>query len=144
MIENEKIVTEVKEFLEIDQDEDLDFQSYQHYGLPVVSVGSAEYAIAEDYDSAVEAANQYIQDSLWAFTPSFLESMTGVPQEAFEACADNCESNNDWILRLVEKTCGLEKLCEKAIREDGLGHFLSSYDGNFEELNCGAIVIRVN
>jgi hypothetical protein len=87
-----------------------------------------DYLILTD-EEADEKAKEYILDSLWAFTPNFLASATGIDLEVFEAIQNNgrCESNNDAILRLVDDE---DALVEEAIMWDGRGHFLSHYDGN--------------
>jgi len=80
-----------------------------------------------------EEVTDYIKESLWAFNASFLASETDIPQEVYEALQPRCEGANDAILKLVEKTCGLEEFVGSATSADGYGHFLSSYDGNEEE-----------
>jgi hypothetical protein len=93
-----------------------------------------DYLVLTD-EEADEKAKDYIIDSLWAFNPSFLAEQTDMPEEVFQAIADNgkCESNNDAIERIVNKTCGLDELVSEAISADGRGHFMSSYDGNENE-----------
>jgi hypothetical protein len=93
-----------------------------------------ELELDEDYlvltdEEADEKAKEYILDSLWAFTPSFLASATGISSKVFEAIQNNgqCESNNDAILSTVDDE---DALVEQAIQWDGRGHFLSHYDGN--------------
>lgn len=97
-----------------------------------------DYYILTD-EEADEKAKQYIEDSLWAFTPSFLASMTDFDEEIFQAIADNgkCESNNDVIYNTIQKTCGIDDFVSAAISADGRGHFMSSYDGceNEETVN---------
>jgi len=95
---------------------------------------SNDYLVLED-DEADEKATEYIKDSLWAFTPSFLSERTGLDEEVFKAIQDNgkCESNNDTILNLVEKLDNLDDFVQAAISADGRGHFMSSYDGNENE-----------
>lgn len=112
--------------------EDVEPASYDCYGAPTFSVGQREYIVATD-EEADAAITEYIRESVWAFNPSFLSSMTGVPEEAFSSLADQCESGNDWVLRLIEKTCGLESFVEAAVSADGRGHFLSGYDGDEHE-----------
>jgi hypothetical protein len=94
-----------------------------------------DYQVLTD-EEADEKAKEYILDSLWAFTPNFLSSVTGVDEDVFVAIQNNnkCESNNDAILSLVDDE---DELVEEAIRWDGRGHFMSSYDGceNEETVN---------
>jgi hypothetical protein len=81
-----------------------------------------------------EQITEYIKESLWAFNSNFLADQTDLPEEVFKILSEKCESGNEPILKLVEKTCGLSELVEEAIRYDGYGHFLSPYDGNEEEM----------
>lgn len=94
-----------------------------------------DYLVLTD-EEADEKAKEYILDSLWAFTPNFLSSATGVHEDVFIAIQNNgkCESNNDAILSLVDDE---DELVEEAIRWDGRGHFMSHYDGceNEETVN---------
>lgn len=89
-----------------------------------------DYYVLTD-EEADHKAKQYIEDSLWAFTPSFLAEMTDFDEEIFQAIADNgkCESNNDVIYNTIQKTCGIDEFVSSAISADGRGHFMSSYDG---------------
>ena len=48
---------------------------------------------------------------------------------------NSCEGANDFIESLIEKTCGMDSFIESAISADGRGHFISSYDGNEEEIS---------
>ena len=84
-----------------------------------------EYMVLNEYERN-EKVKEYIQETLfWAFSPSFLAKETGLPEKVFHALTENCESGNDAILALVEKTCGLNALIDSAIKAYGYGHFLS-------------------
>ena len=95
---------------------------------PRIFVGGREYMVLTEHER-YKKAKEYIQETLWAFIPSFLAEETGLPEEVFRALSEKCESGNDAILALVEKTCGLSTFVESAIKADGYGHFLASYDG---------------
>lgn len=97
----------------------------------------------EDYicltdSEANEKAAEYIKDSLWAFNASFILSECGLDgsgEESLRSMQEKaCESANNFILSLVEKTCGIESFIEAAISADGRGHFMSSYDGEEHEI----------
>jgi hypothetical protein len=115
-----------------------------HYGLPVVEIDGMEFAIAANEEEADKACYEYIENTIWAFSPFFLEQMTNVPAELFEAVQDKCESINEALQILVMRTCGMQEFVDQAISWDGRGHFLSHYDGKEIELNCGAYAYRVN
>lgn len=93
----------------------------------VTDFDNDDYYVLTD-EEADEKTKEYIEESVWAFTPSFLASETKVPQEMFEALQANgkCESNNDAILNCIED---IDEFTKAAISADGRGHFLSSYDG---------------
>jgi hypothetical protein len=97
--------------------------------------GPGEWRVATD-EEADACAREYVKDSLWAFRPSFLSSVTGLDEKIFNAFvkADLCEDANEAVEALVEHTCGLDKLVEDAVTADGRGHFLSSYDGEEREI----------
>lgn len=89
------------------------------------------YIVLTD-EEADEKAKEYILNSVWAFTPSFLSGETGIDQKVFEAVQSNgrCEDNNDAILSMIDDE---DAFVEAAIGADGRGHFLSMYDGNEHE-----------
>lgn len=118
--------------------------SCMHYGLPVVEIDDMEFAIAANEEEADKACYEYIENSIWAFSPSFLEQMTDVPAEMFEAVQYKCESINEALQILVMRTCGMQEFVDQAISWDGRGHFLSPWDGMEIELECGAYAYRLN
>jgi hypothetical protein len=95
---------------------------------PCIFLVQGEYMVLSEHER-YEKTKEYIQKSLWAFRPSFLAKETGLPEKVFHALTEQCESGNDAILALVEKTCGLDAFIKAAIKADSYGHFLSSYDG---------------
>ena len=115
------------------------------YDLKPTEIDFDDYLILTD-EEADERVAERIQDDLWAFKPSFLASMTEVDESVFEAIQANnkCEGNNDAIRSIVDATCGLDALIELAIELDGRGHFLSSYDGDENELPDGLYIYRIN
>jgi hypothetical protein len=101
---------------------------YDYYDLPVFTIGGAEYAIASDEDEANEACKEYIKETIWAFNANFLSNyISSLDGEEIDALRQNkCESMNEALRKLIDD---FDLLCEDAISADGLGHFLSSYDG---------------
>lgn len=115
------------------------------YDLKPTEIDFDDYLILTD-DEADESVAEQIEASLWAFKSSFLASVTGVDESVFEAIQANnkCEDNNDAIRSIVDATCGLDELVEEAVKWDGRGHFLSSYDGNENKIPGGLYIYRIN
>lgn len=95
-----------------------------------------DYSVYTD-EEADEATADYIKDSVWAFNTSFILGECGLDYSGEDSLKDmqkrSCEGANDFILSLIEKTCGLDSFVESAISADGRGHFLSGYDGEENE-----------
>ena len=100
----------------------------------VVDAPGAEYLVLDD-DEADVACQESIEDSLWAFRPSFLSSMTSIDESVFEALADKCEDANDAVRSIINGSCGIDSFVESAIGADGRGHFLGHYDGEENEIS---------
>ena len=130
-------------FLDCQPDE-LTREKYDHYGLALFSYGREEYAIGTD-EEADDACAEYIKETAWAFNAGFVLSECGLPGELEEAIqafqSKECESANDAIVALIEKTCGMDEFVKSAISADGRGHFLDKYDGNENDSEDGAFVI---
>lgn len=111
-------------------DDDIDIESYDLYGLPILSIGRREYAIGDD-EEADDATLEYIKESLWAFDADFVAGFIGdydlVP--AIEALNEKCEDGNAGMLALIKMGGTIEEFADDAISADGRGHFLSGYDG---------------
>ena len=95
-----------------------------------------DYMVLTD-DEADQKARDYIEDSVWAFRASFILSECGLDLSGAESLEEmqgkSCEGANDFILSLIEKTCGLDSFVDSAISADGRGLFISSYDGEENE-----------
>lgn len=94
-------------------------------------VDSGDWSILTD-EEANEQVKEYIAQSCVYFNATFLADMTDLPEEVFEALQDKC--NEEACLKIIEQTCGLDDFVEEAIRYDGRGHFLNSYDGHEYEV----------
>lgn len=111
-----------------------------------------EYMVLNEQERN-EKVKEYIQETLWAFRPSFLAKETGLPEKVFHALKERIcitkqyESGNDAILALIEKTCGLDAFVKAAIKADGYGNFLSSYDGKEKRVSVKGenyFIYRIN
>ena len=102
-------------------------------------IDDIDYLVLTDSE-ADEKVKEYIEETLWAFNPNFLSSVTGIDESVFKAIQDNnkCEGNNEAIKSILDATnTSIEEVAEEAIRWDGRGHFLSQYDGLEIEVYAG-------
>lgn len=99
--------------------------------------GREGYLVLTD-DEANEKTKEYILDSIWAFRADFLAAhlKDGINQDVVELIQSNdkCEDNNEAIKSLIED---IDHFVSDAIACDGRGHFLSTYDGEENEINAG-------
>lgn len=99
-----------------------------HGAMRTYETPFGEFAVGTEADADKDCA-EYIEDSAWAFTSSFLSRYTGLPEEMFSAVQESCESANDAILICIKRAeGGLAGFIELAVDADGRGHFLASYD----------------
>ena len=94
-------------------------------------IDGIDYLVLTDSEADDRVA-EYIEDTLWAFSPNFLSSVTGVDKSVFEAIHDNgeCEDNNSAIMSILDATyTSMSEVVQEAISWDGRGQFLSQYDG---------------
>lgn len=87
--------------------------------------------IGNDYDvytdeEADEAVREYIEQSVWAFTPSFLQAHTGVSIDIIRQMQESMsEGANEAITAMIKD---FDDFVDDAIACDGRGHFLAPYD----------------
>lgn len=126
-----------------------------HINVSLDDVDTAEYgsysfeADGEEWlvltaEEAEEACEERIRDELWAFNADFLVRYVpnGITAEHLEKMRGNsCEDINDAFVALVESGGSFSALVEDAISADGMGHFLSHYDGNEVDSQCGRYVM---
>lgn len=90
-------------------------------------------------EEADEATKEYIKETIWAFNANFILEQCGLDCSKYsiksiQKIQEDCECANDFLLSLVEETCGLDEFVEEAIKSDGRGHFLNTYDSEeYEE-----------
>ena len=114
-----------------------------HYGLKTYEIDGTEYAIASDYDQAEEACADYIKETVWAFNAEFLAAhIKALDAGDIGRLQGACESCNEALLKLIDD---VDAFVSDAISADGLGHFLSSYDGDTVEIEGTDILLfRLN
>ena len=121
----------------------MDAFSPSMYGESTYTIDGEEWLIVSSAD-AIELAHESIKELVWAFKASFLSSFTGIDKAVFEALSEKCEGGNEAILSLIEANGGFSSFAEEAISCDGLGHFLSPYDGEEIRLDNEYMAFRMN
>lgn len=116
-------------------EETASIETYSFNGLSLVEIYNDQYAIG-DNDDADNAASTYIEDTLWAFNADFIAGEIGnlelIP--AIRAINEMCEDGNEPMRALIEAFTTIEEFVKDAISADGRGHFISSYDGEENEI----------
>jgi len=126
--------------------------NYKFYGLDVYVDEDTEYAVGTK-EQAIEAAKKDIMGMFWSFRPEFIASFCNLNKEETKAIVEMqktmCESCNNIVARIIGKD-KLDDFAIAAIKTDGVGHFLSSYDGKeiasdeVEGLPKGLLAYRLN
>jgi len=137
MTEHINKLADLKDFLK--DTPSIVFQSYDENHFETDD--GAEYLVLTD-EEADKATRDEIEGLLWAFKADFILKQTGFSDKlssgewtAMKAALEEmqnktCESCNEFIKGLINGTCGLDEFVKEAIKADGRGHFLSSYDGH--------------
>ena len=117
-------------YLDVDENE-IEENTCGTYGI---KGDGGEYLLLTD-EEADEEAKKEIKESLWAFSAIFIlnecnmENSNKVENSLIAMQNACCEGCNDFILALIEGSCGLDKFVDDAIGFDGRGHFISEYNG---------------
>ena len=94
-------------------------------------------------EEANSAAYRYVEDTLWAFSFSFLKEWFVIDGdtagEVHTAIAEKCEDGNEAMKQMVNWSENSNDIVSAAIESDGKGHFLSGYDGNEVEFSSEGI-----
>jgi hypothetical protein len=116
-------------------DIDLTEEEIDDSDAPLFIIGRAEYLVLTDDEADKRAADE-IAESVWAFRPEFLSAHSDADQEVFEAlqATGKCESLNGPVRSLIRDW---DHFVSDAIAADGRGHFISSYDGEENEVSIG-------
>ena len=84
-----------------------------------------DYLVYTD-EEADEAVREYIEETVWAFNPSFLQAHTGVSSDIIKEMQEKMSpSANQAITAMIKD---FDHFVEDAVRCDGRGHFLAQYD----------------
>jgi len=108
-------------------------------------INGNEYKVLTD-EEADEQAKEYIEETVWAFNPSFLSAHAkdGIDEDVFKTLSEKCESSNEAVKSLIKD---FDHFVDDAILSDGRGHFMSSYDGHEHEVkikNNWYYIYRIN
>tara|TARA_R100000479_G_C6356834_1_gene191407 strand:+ start:438 stop:932 length:495 start_codon:yes stop_codon:yes gene_type:complete len=96
----------------------LDFQDMDGY------IGN-DYLVYTD-EEADEAVREYIEETVWAFSPSFLQIHTGVDSNTIKQIQNTqLDSPNEVLTAMIKD---FDWFVEDAVCCDGRGHFLAQYD----------------
>jgi hypothetical protein len=94
-------------------------------------VSMDDYLVYTD-DEADEAVYNYINESVCFFRSDFITAHTEVDQEVISKLQELHENSNQAIKSLIKD---FDHFVNDAVLCDGRAHFLSSYDGEENEVN---------
>lgn len=122
------VLKAVAEYLEAET-EDLEIRHVTDWDTEyyTVELGKKDYIILENEDEAEELAKERVQQDLEDEPELF---------------------NHDWLNGIkntrLEGQSFNEYAIEEAVTIDGFAHFLASYDGDYEVIKHGFVIMRVN
>ena len=90
-----------------------------------------DYSVLTD-DEADKAVKGYIEESVCFFKSDFIAAHSEVDEEVIKKLQELYEDSNNAIKSLIKD---FDHFVDDAICADGRGHFLSSYDGEENEIN---------
>jgi hypothetical protein len=106
-------------------------------GQDTFEVFGREYVVLTD-EEADEKVREDIMDSLWAFNARFildhskLKAYNYETLKAFQKMLESlCEDANELVLAIIDD---IDEFIEDAVESDGRGNFLSTYDGEENEV----------
>jgi hypothetical protein len=121
----------------LEYDEDATFAD-KPYEEGQFFIGSREYRCLTKREILLRAKVNII-DNLWTFKHSFLrrysKSIDAINEKTWTKLAGGAyESFNVVVLSMITARA-LKELTYDAIEIDGLGHFINSYDGTYEQID---------
>ena len=134
-------------FLDCDTDELTECS----YDDAIIESGHQQYLVVDD-DEAKKRASDTMRDELaWAFSARFIadHAPDSITAAHIESMKGNILISNgdcsDAMVALIEAGKGWAEFVDGAISEDGMAHFLATYDGEESESADGEYLIyRVN
>lgn len=124
-------------FLTDDEFEDMEIMDAFDDNLTTIAIGEREYRIGTD-DQTCDAALQAIDFSLWAFAPEFWSDYVEAQIDIDywnRIQGDLCEEFGEILRAMVGER--LDEMKQDALRLDGYGHFLATYDGEEHNVQLG-------
>jgi hypothetical protein len=94
------------------------------------NIDSEDYLVYTD-EEADEAVREHIEEMVWAFNASFLQAHTGVDADAIKKIQEMSEGANEPLKAMIKD---FDHFVEDAVKCDGRGHFLASYDHEENEI----------
>jgi len=91
-------------------------------------------------EEADKAVRENIEEMVWAFTPSFLRTHTGVTIEAIAKIQEMCEDANEPLTAMIKD---FDHFVNDAVLCDGRGHFLAPYDHEENEITFNGITYYI-
>ena len=103
------------------------------------NIDSEDYLVYTD-EEADKAVREEIEESVWAFTPSFLRVHTGVTIEAIAKIQEMCEGANEPLTAMIKD---FDHFVDDAVSCDGRGHFLARYDHEENKITFNGITYYI-
>ena len=100
---------------------------------------SGDYIVYTD-EEADQAVRDDIEEMVWAFNASFLQGHTGVDAKAITKIQEMDESANEPIKAMIKD---FDHFVNDAVKCDGRGHFLASYDHEENEITFNGITYYI-
>lgn len=104
----------------------------EHEDAIIMLSDGSSYAVYTE-DEAREEVKQYVMEYFGYFLPDFIAGVTGLPEAMFDGNSEYAPSDVNALLEAVGSS--INEFVSEAIEADGIGHFLSGYDG--QEINLG-------
>ena len=92
-------------------------------------------------EEADKAVREHIEETVWAFNPSFLQAHTDVDSKAFNVLQGSMSEDANEAIKAMIKY--FDHFVEDAVKCDGRGHFLAGYDHQENEITFNGITYYI-